>query len=248
MNVPVVSAIQTAINATDQVGKSKNDRVNAMAAANAGFDAYKAGQSLAQLKDAAAGVQNLAQAANFSVSITYGEQKDTSFSHTESTSFSPTFPQQDKGKDSSTTYATLTDGNINIRGKETTVEELGIHSAINTAIQRVDEVPDLQAILEKQKIVSDATSTIVATTRTYSQNKQVEAEAQKQAAEQQAIEKLKAEGREKWEEYNSTDNYAKQQDILKESSKEYKAATEQAQAWSMGGDSSRALNAVIIAI
>lgn len=85
VNVPVVSAIQTAINATEQVGQSKNDRVNAMAAANAGFDAYKAGQSLAQLKDAAAGAQNLADAANVSVSITYGEQKDTSFSHTEST-------------------------------------------------------------------------------------------------------------------------------------------------------------------
>ncbi len=57
---------------------------------------------------------------------------------------------------------------------------------------------DLQAILDKQKIVSDATSTIVAATRTYSQNKQAEAEAQKQAAEAQALEKLKAEGGADW--------------------------------------------------
>ncbi|WOE32914.1 hemagglutinin repeat-containing protein [Acinetobacter sp. SAAs470] len=85
VNIPVVAAIQTAVNATQQIGKSKNDRVNAMAAANAGFDAYKAGQSLAQLKDAATSAQNLADAANVSVSLTYGEQKDTSFSHTEST-------------------------------------------------------------------------------------------------------------------------------------------------------------------
>ncbi|OTG84119.1 hypothetical protein B9T31_13240 [Acinetobacter sp. ANC 4558] len=56
-----------------------------MAAANAGFNAYKAGQSLAQLKDAATSAQNLSEAANVSASIMYGKQKDTSFSHTEST-------------------------------------------------------------------------------------------------------------------------------------------------------------------
>ena len=128
-----------------------------------------------------------------------------------STTFSPMLPQQDKGDDSSTTYATLSAGNINIGGKDTTVEELGIHSDINTANQKVDEVPDLQAILDKQKIVSDATSTIVAATRTYSQNKQAEAEAQKQSAEQQAIENLKAEGGEDWAKYNSTDNAAEKQ-------------------------------------
>lgn len=85
VNVPVVSAIQTAANAVQQVGKSKNDRVNAMAAANAGFDAYQAGQSLAQLKDAATSASSLAQGANVSVSITYGQQKDTNFSKTAST-------------------------------------------------------------------------------------------------------------------------------------------------------------------
>ncbi len=89
----------------------------------------------------------------------------------ENKNFSPTLPQQDKGEDSSTTYATLSAGNINIGGKDTTVEELGIHSDINTANQKVDEVPDLNALLEKQKIIADATSTIVAATRTYSQNK-----------------------------------------------------------------------------
>ena len=87
-----------------------------------------------------------------------------------STTFSPTLPQQDKGDDSSTTYAMLTAGNINIGGKDTTVEELGIHSDINTANKKVDDVPDLNALLEKQKIIADATSTIVAAGRTYSQN------------------------------------------------------------------------------
>ena len=166
----------------------------------------------------------------------------------DSTSFSPTLPQQDKDSDSSTTYATISAGNINIGGKDTTVEKLGIHSDINTANQKVDDIPDLQAILDKQKIVSDATSTIVAATRTYSQNKQAEVEAQKQAAEQQALEKLKAEGGEKWAEYNSTDDYVTKQNLLKNALPAYKDASDQAQTWGMGGNSSRALNAVTTAI
>lgn len=166
----------------------------------------------------------------------------------DSTTFSPTLPQQDKDSDSSTTYATISEGNISIGGKDTTVENLGIHSDINTANQKVDALPDLQAILDKQKIVSDATSTIVAATRTYSQNKQAEAEAQKQAAEAQALEKLKAEGGADWEKYNSTDDYVTKQNLLKNALPAYKDASDQAQTWGMGGNSSRALNAVTTAI
>ena len=187
----------------------------------------------------------------------FGEEKGKDSTGTEytnnvnwrdSTTFSPTLPQQDKDSDSSTTYATISEGNINIGGKDTTVQELGIHSDINTANQQVADIPDLQAILDKQKIVSDATSTIVAATRTYSQNKQAEAEVQKQAAEVEAIEKLKAEGGADWEKYNSTDDYVTKQNLLKNALPAYKDASDQAQAWGMGGDSSRALNAVTTAI
>ena len=79
-------------------------------------------------------------------------------------------PQQEKGKDSTTTYATLSDGNITIGGKATTTAELGIHSDSATAHKTVDVLPNLQEILDKQKTVVDATSTIVAATRTYNQN------------------------------------------------------------------------------
>ncbi|MDY6483207.1 hemagglutinin repeat-containing protein, partial [Acinetobacter faecalis] len=85
VNVPIVSAIQTALNSSEQVGQSKNDRVNAMSVANAGFDAYKAGQSIAKLKDAATSAQDLTKAAEVSVSLTYGQQKEMNFSHTDST-------------------------------------------------------------------------------------------------------------------------------------------------------------------
>lgn len=139
-------------------------------------------------------------------------------------------------------------GNITIGGKQTTVEELGIHSNIATANRKVDTLPNLQDILDQQKTVADATSTIVAASRTYSQNKQAEAEKQKQAAEAQALEKLEAEGGEKWVEYNSTKDYVTKQNLLKNALPAYKDASDQAQTWGMGGDSSRALNAVTAAL
>ncbi|PIT20303.1 hemagglutinin repeat-containing protein, partial [Snodgrassella communis] len=76
VNVPIVSAIQDAHTAIKRVGKSKNDRVNAMAAYNAGIDSYQAGQAIA---DASNNPQSAAQ--NVSVSITVGQQKSRSESH-----------------------------------------------------------------------------------------------------------------------------------------------------------------------
>ena len=70
---PVTDLAQQAIAVAQsgkQVGQSKNDRVNAMAAANAGWQAYQTGK----------GVQNLANgttnAKQVSISITYGEQQN----------------------------------------------------------------------------------------------------------------------------------------------------------------------------
>lgn len=83
VNVPIVAAVQSALDSTKQVGQSKNDRVNAMAAANAGFDTYKAGQSLGQLKDLMNGTDALNKSVEVGVSLTYGEQKTTNTSHSE---------------------------------------------------------------------------------------------------------------------------------------------------------------------
>ncbi len=88
VNVPVVTAVQSAVESTKQVGQSKNDRVNAMAAANSAFDSYKAGQTLSKLKDIASSEGNLAKAANLSATITYGEQKNTDQTQVQSTNAS----------------------------------------------------------------------------------------------------------------------------------------------------------------
>ncbi|KHO14397.1 adhesin HecA family 20-residue repeat protein [Acinetobacter baumannii] len=88
VNVPVVSAVQSVAESAKQVGQSKNDRVNAMAAANAGFDAYKAGQALSSLQGALSNAGLLNGGVEVGVSLTYGEQKNTETSHSQSTTAS----------------------------------------------------------------------------------------------------------------------------------------------------------------
>ena len=70
---PVTDLAQQAIavaQSSKQVGQSKNGRVNAMAAANAGWQAYQTGKSAQNLAN---GTTNANQV---SISITYGEQKN----------------------------------------------------------------------------------------------------------------------------------------------------------------------------
>ena len=70
---PVTDLAQQAIavaQSSKQVGQSKNDRVNAMAAANAGWQAYQTGKSAQNLAN---GTTNAKQV---SISITYGEQQN----------------------------------------------------------------------------------------------------------------------------------------------------------------------------
>ena len=85
---PVISAIQAAqgaVQSTRQVGESKHDRVNAMAAANAGFDAYRAAQSVGQAaNDVGKFMSDTGNVDSvIGVQITYGQQKSESRTHTE---------------------------------------------------------------------------------------------------------------------------------------------------------------------
>ncbi|MFW1775337.1 hemagglutinin repeat-containing protein, partial [Acinetobacter seifertii] len=164
------------------------------------------------------------------------------------TSFSPSLPQHESDKDSSTTYATLSAGNITIGGKSTTVEQLGIHSDASTANRTVETLPNLQTILDKQKTVADATSTIAAATRTYSQNQAQAATKERDQLKAQAIKDLQAEGGVDWETYQSLSTEAAKQDFLVKKDMGYAEAFNDAQSWGMGGDKSRALNAVTTAI
>lgn len=163
------------------------------------------------------------------------------------TSFSPSLPQHDSDKDSSTTYATLSAGNITVGGKSTTVEQLGIHSDAATANRAVETLPNLQTILDKQKTVADATSTIAAASRTYAQDQIKNAAAEKETIGKQIASQLSPEEQIKLKEMSASDKdaYLAQYGVYDAALANEKAVTQQ---WGMGGNKGRALNAVTTVI
>ena len=84
---PVISAVQAVqgvVQSTRQVGESKHGRVNAMAAANAGFDAYRAADSVMKASDSIQkAMSNSDVDSVVGAQITYGQQKSESRTHTE---------------------------------------------------------------------------------------------------------------------------------------------------------------------
>ena len=119
---PVISAIQAVqgvVQSTRQVGESKHGRVNAMAAANAGFDAYRAAQSVGQAaNDVGKFMSNTGNVDSvIGVQITYGQQKNESRTHTEGTT---AYKSQVNagGKVNIMATGAGKDSNINIEGSD----------------------------------------------------------------------------------------------------------------------------------
>ncbi len=86
VNVPVVQAVRAAVESTKDVGKSNDDRINMLAAANAAWDSARAASAMMNAAQGvmADGAQAVAQ--NVSVSLTYGQSKQTNTEKTDSTS------------------------------------------------------------------------------------------------------------------------------------------------------------------
>ena len=119
---PVISAIQAvqgAVQSTRQVGESKHGRVNAMAAANAGFDAYRAYQSgtkaVTDVKDFMNGEGDVDSL--IGVQITYGQQKNESRTHTEGKTAAKSQVNAG-GKVNVVATGAGKDSNINIKGSD----------------------------------------------------------------------------------------------------------------------------------
>ncbi|NUE67588.1 VENN motif pre-toxin domain-containing protein, partial [Snodgrassella sp. ESL0253] len=162
-------------------------------------------------------------------------------------SYNPTLPQHESGSDHSTTHATISPGQITINGKQTSVEELGIHSDIDSAHSNVSQLPDLQQIMDRQQAVADATATIANSVRTLSADMARKANQERQQAREKAEQELQTNNPELWQDYNGRGE-AEKQKILRDISKDYRTADEQAQSWGIGGGKSRALNAVTSAV
>ena len=118
---PVISAVQAvqgAVQSTRQVGESKHGRVNAMAAANAGFDAYRAADSVMNAGDSIQkAMSNSDVDSVVGVQITYGQQKSESRTHTEGKTAAKSQVNAG-GKVNIVATGAGKDSNINIKGSD----------------------------------------------------------------------------------------------------------------------------------
>ncbi|MBI3713185.1 MAG: hemagglutinin repeat-containing protein, partial [Burkholderiales bacterium] len=87
------------------------------------------------------------------------------FGDKKSGNVTPGLPSQTKGSEQSTTYATLTEGNITIGGKSTTAKELGINTDATKANTQINTAPDIKAVLKDQQAMSAAAGTVIATSK-----------------------------------------------------------------------------------
>ncbi|QXQ03723.1 hemagglutinin repeat-containing protein [Stenotrophomonas indicatrix] len=73
----------------------------------------------------------------------------------------PGTPMTESGSDSSSTLATLTEGNITIGGKQTTAAELGINTDASAAHRALEALPDASKLLAGQQAMAAAAGTVV---------------------------------------------------------------------------------------
>ena len=139
---PVISAVQAvqgAVQSTRQVGESKHDRVNAMAAANAGFDAYRAGDSV---MNAGKSIQDFMDSGNMDsvvgVQITYGQQKNELRTHIEGNTAAKSQVNAG-GKVNIVATGAGKDSNINIEGSDVSGKQGTFLSADNQVIIKAVE-------------------------------------------------------------------------------------------------------------
>ena len=176
----------------------------------------------------------------------------------------PSLPMMDSGYDTSTTQATLTEGNVTIGGVKTTAAATGINTDASAGNAQIANLPNIQQLLADQKAMASAVGTIVATTQQissdkadYAQKQLVEAQkellannpelkAQFDDIEQQKNQILASAGDHPTEEQSMALQAIAQveRETLIKLSPEYKAAFEDVRNWGVGGDYSRAMDAV----
>ncbi len=162
------------------------------------------------------------------------------FGNADGSNFSGGVPMTSSGSDSSTTYATLTEGTITIGGKKVTAAELGVNTDASKAHEAISTLPDLQKLMQEQQAMSSAAGTVLVA------SKQIAGDvfAYKSKTAQQEFEKsLASRDPDEWARYDALDQKGKDAYLTKHSTAYYDAKD-----WGTGGKYSRAIDAVTTAI
>ncbi|WP_294989962.1 hemagglutinin repeat-containing protein [uncultured Stenotrophomonas sp.] len=146
-------------------------------------------------------------------------------------------PMHESGSDSSSTRATLTEGNITIGGRKTTAAELGVNTDVAAAHRALEAMPDANKLLAEQQAMASAASTVLTTSKqvasdigSYGVNKITDAYLEgKSDAEKAAFWKMED---------------AKRDAVLTDFDAGFVQARKTQGDWGVGGKYSRALDAV----
>ncbi|MHC5150551.1 VENN motif pre-toxin domain-containing protein [Stenotrophomonas rhizophila] len=147
-------------------------------------------------------------------------------------------PMNEKGGDSSTTYATLTEGNIVIGGQKVTAAELGVNTDAATAHRAIEAMPNAELQLANQQAMANAMGTVMAT------SKQIAGDIGNQAMRDLENSYLSTLSDEEKDRFKSQSAEGKSNELAARFPYSYSDAVAQQQNWGIGGDNSRALEAV----
>lgn len=156
-------------------------------------------------------------------------------------SFNPGIPVIQSGSDTTLTRATLTEGTIKIGGKVTTAAATGINTDASAAHEAVAALPDVRKILGEQQAMAAATGTVMTTAKQIGDDIADAAERKADAIEAKYIEGLDTQ--DKQDAFNAL-TAEQRREVLTQSNPDYAAAYDSKQHWGIGGDYSRALQAV----
>ncbi|MDY4282987.1 hemagglutinin repeat-containing protein [Xanthomonas sp. LF06-19] len=153
-------------------------------------------------------------------------------------------PMSQSGNDSTTTRATLTEGNITIGGKRTTAAETGINTDASKANEALATLPDVRKVLAEQQAMGAAAGTVLETSRQVAGD--IAASAAKKTAEARDayLKGLNGDQQAAFAKLDPT----QQQDLLLSQSAAYRDAYTSQTQWGTGGEYSRALQAVTTAL
>ncbi|PAM72122.1 hypothetical protein CEK00_09005 [Stenotrophomonas maltophilia] len=149
----------------------------------------------------------------------------------------PGLPMMEKGSDSSSTLATLTEGNITIGGKQTSAAELGINTDASGAHRALDALPDASKLLADQQAMAAAAGTVMATSQQIAWDVQAY---QSKKATQAYYDGLSSDDKKAFNALSAEQRDA----VLTANSQAYNDAKK----WGDGGEYSRALSAVTTAV
>ncbi|QBR43697.1 hemagglutinin repeat-containing protein [Stenotrophomonas indicatrix] len=156
----------------------------------------------------------------------------------------PGMSMTENGSDSSSTLATLTEGNITIGGKQTTAAELGINTDASAAHRALEAMPDATKLLADQQAMAGAAGTVLSTSRQISGDLASRAQAGAANAYDGFVETLEGQD---LADFQALDAEGRQNYVLSHSA-DYRNFYRSQLQWGIGGDYSRALGAVTTAL